>query len=74
MKTEFLTQMEGITTNDTDHVVVIGATNMPQELDKAALRRFAKKIYIGLPELEARIQMVQRVVSQVSNNISKSEL
>lgn len=66
--------MEGITTNDTDHVVVIGATNMPQELDKAALRRFAKKIYIGLPELEARIQMVQRVVSQVSNNISKSEL
>lgn len=66
--------MEGISTTDSDSVVVIGATNMPQELDKAALRRFAKKIYIGLPGLEARMQMVDRVVSQVTNNISKSDL
>lgn len=66
--------MEGITTTDSDHVVVIGATNMPQQLDKAALRRFAKKVYIGLPGIEARIQMVQRVIAQVTNTISKSEL
>ena len=41
--------MEGLSTSDSDHVIVIAATNLPQELDIAALRRFAKKIYIGVP-------------------------
>lgn len=46
--------MEGLSTSDADKVTVIAATNLPQELDKAALRRFGKKIYIDLPNQEAR--------------------
>jgi vacuolar protein-sorting-associated protein 4 len=53
IKTEFLVQMAGVG-NDMDGVLVLGATNVPWELDPAIRRRFEKRIYIPLPEVHAR--------------------
>lgn len=53
IKTEFLVQMNGVG-NDMDGVLVLGASNVPWELDPAIRRRFEKRIYIPLPELQAR--------------------
>mmetsp|Transcript_23429 Transcript_23429/g.17890 ORF Transcript_23429/g.17890 Transcript_23429/m.17890 type:complete len:88 (+) Transcript_23429:667-930(+) len=53
IKTEFLVQMNGVGT-DMDGVLVLGATNVPWELDPAIRRRFEKRIYIPLPDLMAR--------------------
>ena len=50
IKTEFLVQMNGVG-NDMDGVLVLGASNVPWELDPAIRRRFEKRIYIPLPEL-----------------------
>lgn len=52
IKTEFLVQLDGATTDSDERLLVIGATNRPQELDEAARRRFVKRLYIPLPELE----------------------
>jgi len=53
IKTEFLVQMNGVGT-DMDGVLVLGATNVPWELDGAIRRRFEKRIYIPLPDTQAR--------------------
>ena len=55
VKTELLTAMDGFSA--TDKVMVIGATNRPEELDEAFKRRFEKKIYVGAPSAEARRAM-----------------
>ncbi|GMH21677.1 hypothetical protein Nepgr_023519 [Nepenthes gracilis] len=54
LKSEFLVQFDGVQSNPDDLVVVIGATNKPQELDDAVLRRLVKRIYIPLPDENVR--------------------
>ncbi|KAI9485286.1 MAG: skd1 protein [Benjaminiella poitrasii] len=56
IKTEFLVQMNGVG-NDMDGVLVLGATNIPWQLDSAIRRRFERRIYIPLPDANARANL-----------------
>ena len=50
VKTELLCQMSGLSSsNEFGQVTVIGATNRPWDLDEAQLRRFEKRVNVGLP-------------------------
>lgn len=51
-------QLDGATTDSEERILVIGATNRPQELDEAARRRFVKRLYIPLPEFDVRIKII----------------
>jgi len=51
--TEFLVQTEGVD-KDLTGVLILGATNTPWELDIGMRRRFEKRVYIPLPEKQAR--------------------
>lgn len=72
IKTEFLVQMDGVGKNE-DDVLVLGATNVPWELDAAIRRRFEKRVYIPLPEPEARAIMVKLHLGDTPNNLSESD-
>eukprot|EP00892_Ulva_mutabilis_P006318 jgi/Ulvmu1/4058/UM019_0035.1 len=61
MKTELLTQMDGLARTN-EHVFVLAATNLPWELDLALLRRLEKRILVGLPCVEDRACMLQRAL------------
>ncbi len=58
IKTELLVQMNGVG-NDPSGVLVLGATNIPWQLDAAIRRRFEKRIYIPLPDTSARTRMFE---------------
>lgn len=66
LKTEFLVQFDGIGSNSEDRILVMGATNRPQDLDEAARRRFVKRIYIPLPSFESRKKLIKSMVKKMN--------
>ena len=72
VKTEFLVQMQGVGHDDTG-VLVLGATNLPWALDPAIRRRFERRIYISLPEYEARLGMLKNGMKNNPNTLEEED-
>jgi len=49
--------MDGIQSNVDKLVMVMATTNKPWDLDEAIRRRFEKRIYISLPNVECRVAL-----------------
>lgn len=60
--------------NDTDGILVLGATNIPWTLDAAIRRRFEKRIYIPLPEEHARLEIFRIHIGSTPHTLSESDL
>lgn len=71
--TEFLVQMQGVGKSQ-DGVLVLGATNIPWDIDSAMRRRFEKRVYIPLPEAPARENMFRIHIGDTENTLCKAEL
>ena len=60
LKTEFMIQLDGATTNGSvkgvgitrreERVLIMGATNRPFELDDAVIRRLTRRVYVRVCE------------------------
>lgn len=74
IKTEFLVQLDGATCVNDERILVVGATNRPQELDEAARRRLVKRLYIPLPVDKARKQIVSKLMCQQANELSEENM
>jgi spastin len=74
LKTEFLIEFDGLHSQSDERVLVMGATNRPQELDDAALRRFPKRIFVSLPDHETRVNLLKRLLSSHGDPINDSQL
>ena len=59
LKTQLLTELQGLASNEDDRITLIGATNLPWELDFALRSRFEKKIHVPLPNKEARAKIFE---------------
>ncbi|XP_050685778.1 fidgetin-like protein 1 isoform X2 [Eriocheir sinensis] len=74
IKTEFLIQLDGATTENEERLLVVGATNRPQELDEAARRRLVKKLYIPLPDEQARQQIIEKLMVKQSHTLELGDI
>ncbi|KAL2039446.1 hypothetical protein N7G274_007718 [Stereocaulon virgatum] len=61
IKTELLVQMDGVG-RDSKGVLILGATNIPWQLDAAIRRRFQRRVHINLPDLPGRTKMFEMSV------------
>eukprot|EP00668_Euglena_longa_P034298 GGOE01044078.1.p1 GENE.GGOE01044078.1~~GGOE01044078.1.p1 ORF type:complete len:555 (+),score=163.30 GGOE01044078.1:71-1735(+) len=75
LKNEFLLQTDGVATSAAGNVrvLVVGATNRPQDLDEAVLRRFSKRVYIPLPDAPSRCQIAKQLLKGESCDLSSSD-
>lgn len=64
--------MQGVGKQD-DGILVLGATNIPWDLDPAVRRRFQRKIYIGLPDYEARRVMVKLNLGKCAHVLTEDD-
>lgn len=55
---------DGLNTESDSTVIVMGATNRPQDLDKAILRRMPAQFHIGLPSEDQRLKILQLILRQ----------
>ncbi|XP_061087025.1 spastin isoform X2 [Conger conger] len=74
LKTEFLIEFDGVQSGGDERVLVMGATNRPQELDEAVLRRFAKRVYVALPTEETRYKLLRNLLEKHGNPLGQRDL
>lgn len=72
IKTELLVQMDGVG-KDSKGVLILGATNIPWQLDAAIRRRFQRRVHINLPDINARMKMFMLAVGQTPCEMTQAD-
>nr|XP_056716600.1 outer mitochondrial transmembrane helix translocase-like [Euleptes europaea] len=76
MKAEFMSLWDGLETGPSCQVMVLGASNRPQDVDPAILRRMPTTFQIGLPTQRQRQDILKLILSgeNLSNAVSLKEM
>ncbi|MFX1569494.1 MAG: AAA family ATPase [Promethearchaeota archaeon] len=54
VKTQLLSEIQGLKSSHGKPLLVLGATNRPWDIDNAMLSRFEKRVHVPLPDLKGR--------------------
>ncbi|KAJ1384968.1 P-loop containing nucleoside triphosphate hydrolase [Sesbania bispinosa] len=75
IKNEFMTHWDGLLSKAHEQVLVLAATNRPFDLDEAIIRRFQRRIMVGLPSAETREVILKTLLAKEKyENIDFKEL
>ncbi|KAF7687161.1 outer mitochondrial transmembrane helix translocase isoform X1 [Silurus meridionalis] len=69
MKAQFMSLWDGLETSSDTQVMVMGATNRPQDMDAAIRRRMPATFHVGLPNTSQRKEILHLILS--GENLSK---
>ncbi|XP_064924225.1 outer mitochondrial transmembrane helix translocase isoform X2 [Columba livia] len=69
MKAQFMSLWDGLDTDYNCQVIVMGATNRPQDLDSAIMRRMPTRFHINQPALKQREAILKLILK--NENLSK---
>ncbi|XP_019444640.1 PREDICTED: uncharacterized protein LOC109348599 isoform X1 [Lupinus angustifolius] len=64
IKNEFMSHWDGLMTNKGERILVLAATNRPFDLDEAIIRRFERRIMVGLPSMENREKILRTLLEK----------
>ncbi|KAG4397882.1 hypothetical protein GLYMA_10G229400v4 [Glycine max] len=64
IKNEFMAHWDGILTKPGERILVLAATNRPFDLDEAIIRRFERRIMVGLPSAENREMILKTLLAK----------
>ncbi|GJN34836.1 hypothetical protein PR202_gb23535 [Eleusine coracana subsp. coracana] len=64
MKNEFMINWDGLRTKEQERVLVLGATNRPFDIDEAVIRRFPRRLMVGLPDASNRENILRVILSK----------
>ncbi|CAL0311405.1 unnamed protein product [Lupinus luteus] len=64
IKNEFMSHWDGLMTNKGERILVLAATNRPFDLDEAIIRRFERRIMVGLPSVENREKILRTLLEK----------
>lgn len=64
IKNEFMTHWDGLLTKAGEKILVLAATNRPFDLDEAIIRRFERRIMVGLPSVENREMIMKTLLAK----------
>ncbi|CAF91345.1 unnamed protein product [Tetraodon nigroviridis] len=71
MKAQFMSLWDGLDTDTHLQVIVMGATNRPQDLDAAILRRMPTRFHINQPNERQREQILRLILDQENSVCSQ---
>lgn len=75
IKNEFMTHWDGLLTKPGERILVLAATNRPFDLDEAIIRRFERRVMVGLPSTESRELILRTLLSKENvENLDFKEL
>ncbi|CAI5725623.1 unnamed protein product [Peronospora effusa] len=74
IKNQFFTELDGAASSQEDRILVMGATNLPQELDEAIVRRLEKRIYVPLPDASSREGLIRHLLGDQNILLSSKEI
>ncbi|XP_051151267.1 uncharacterized protein LOC127265497 isoform X2 [Andrographis paniculata] len=64
IKNEFMAHWDGLLTKTGERILVLAATNRPFDLDEAIIRRFERRIMVGLPSMANRERILRVLLSK----------
>lgn len=64
IKNEFMTHWDGLLTKSGEKILVLAATNRPFDLDEAIIRRFERRVMVGLPSAESREMILKTLLAK----------
>ncbi|XP_050384848.1 uncharacterized protein LOC126801516 isoform X2 [Argentina anserina] len=64
IKNEFMTHWDGLLTKSGERILVLAATNRPFDLDEAIIRRFERRVMVGLPSVENREKILKTLLAK----------
>lgn len=73
IKNQFFIELDGAASSQEDRVLVMGATNLPQELDEAIVRRLEKRIYVPLPDPSSREGLIRHLLRSQKFSLSSRD-